>query len=319
MPAVSGSRELCLDPLITSVSRRSGTLIPSFGGTRRSFVRWPARRKTGSRRRSVRGSRCSRRRRGAQKRADHRGRRVQALRHVRVPPPAHGGACGRGGLTVDVDRFASSSRNSAPAPATAPRRCRSASTPGGSSHDVRGIRDPWVRRLDRGDARSGLPRAPRRRRGSGRPGLPRPHPVLRGGGGQVGDRGVIRTPTGVIRSTTPCPRAIVRSCIWAWWSRARSGRARRRTPRWCRSSRSDRPSAHLHARRPRDAPRAARRPRPSGGIARRTRPPPSTSAPSAVSPEQLDEAELIANRRLTADDARETSRPRWRRRSASVP
>ena len=97
-------------------------------------------------------------------------------------------------------------------------------------------------------------------------------PFYAEGGGQVGDRGLIRTPSGVIRVTDTVPagdRSIVHSGV------VESGEvrpARRRTPRSTPTARGDGPRPHVHPHRPRDAPRAARRPRPAGGVARGARP-----------------------------------------------
>ena len=99
-------------------------------------------------------------------------------------------------------------------------------------------------------------------------------PFYAEGGGQVGDRGVIRTPTGTVRVTDtqkagrPLDRARGRG-------RVRRGRAAARMRSQRSTGRSARATARAHTSThvdPRDAPADLGRPRPAGGIADRARP-----------------------------------------------
>ena len=135
---VSHARRLGIEgavmaPLVAvRVERDSATRTRSSARTARSSRRSPRRRRSGSRRRCARGCSCSRRRAPRRaRRAGRRRRRVQALRHVRVPArssreelAADAGLDGRHG---PVRRAA---RGAARACARrGRRRCRSASTP----------------------------------------------------------------------------------------------------------------------------------------------------------------------------------------------
>ena len=99
-------------------------------------------------------------------------------------------------------------------------------------------------------------------------------PFYAEGGGQIGDHGIIRTATGVIRvvdAQWAGPNAIMHvGLVESGEVRARAGGARAGRSA---AARGDRARPHVHAHRPLDAQAPAGRARASGGLARGARPP----------------------------------------------
>ena len=175
-----GTERAVFDPLIDSVvavfgGRVSGAqaergVHPPGGGLGGGALRRDA----------APGSRAVRRREGPRRGGPcQRRRRVQALGHVRVPPPAHRGARRGGGA-----HGGHGSVRRAPRGATQPRPRRREEGPDrpgrgrGPPVDVRRLRHARGRRHARVVARPRVPRAARGRGRRGGPGLPRSHAVL---------------------------------------------------------------------------------------------------------------------------------------------
>jgi alanyl-tRNA synthetase len=129
-------------------------------------------------------------------------------------------------------------------------------------------------------------------------------PFYAEGGGQVGDRGTIRTPSGTIRvvDTQPAGDAVLHVGV------VDSGEVRPGEDAVARVD-ADRREATARAHTSTHIVHATLREllgdhaRQAGSLVEPGRLRFDFPHPSAVSPEQLEEAELVANRRLTADDA----------------
>ena len=130
-------------------------------------------------------------------------------------------------------------------------------------------------------------------------------PFYAEGGGQVGDRGLIRTPSGVIRVIDTCPRATVRSSTPAI---VESGEVQQGEEAHAEVD-AERREATARAHTSTHVVHATLREllgdhaRQAGSLVEPGRLRFDFPHPSAVAQEQLQEAELLANRRLARDDA----------------
>jgi alanyl-tRNA synthetase len=130
-------------------------------------------------------------------------------------------------------------------------------------------------------------------------------PFYAEGGGQVGDRGVIRTPTGVVRVLDTVPagdRSILHTGVVESGEvlSGEQGHAEVDADRRAATARAHTSTHVVHATLRELLGEHARQ---AGSLVEPGRLRFDFPHPSAVSPDQLQEAELIANRRLSNDDA----------------
>jgi alanyl-tRNA synthetase len=130
-------------------------------------------------------------------------------------------------------------------------------------------------------------------------------PFYAEGGGQVGDRGVIRTPTGVVRILDTVPagdRSILHTGVVESGEvlSGEQGHAEVDADRRAATARAHTSTHVVHATLRELLGDHARQ---AGSLVEPGRLRFDFPHPSAVPPEQLQEAELIANRRLSSDDA----------------
>ena len=145
-------------------------------------------------------------------------------------------------------------------------------------------------------------------------------PFYAEGGGQVGDRGVIRTATGTVRVEDAQRAGSTRSCTSGTVRRGevRAGQDAIGRDRRARA-RGDGPSAHVDPRRALDAQAPPRRARPAGGLARRARA--GCGSTSRIRP-RLPRRDAGGGRAGGEPPPRRrrrrsgSSRPRWRRRKS---
>ena len=185
----------------------------------------------------------------------------------------------RGGrLSVDVDGFRALLQEQRERARTAAKKVRGGPGRGRrAAHGVRGLRAPGGRRADRAAARRRPSRRSTSRRRATRSSvfLDRT-PFYAEGGGQVGDRGTIRTPTGVVR-VHDTQRVGDHAIVHVGVGRLRRGpagpgRARAEIDR--ARARGDGARAHVHPRRALDAEAPAGRAREASGVARGAGPAP---------------------------------------------
>ena len=266
-----------------------------------------ARRRSGSAPRCARAWCCSRKPAGVPRAAASGRRRVQALRHVRLPDRADRGAGGRGGARPSTTGFPRAAGGAAGQSARRGEEgARSGSTPvpcrRPSSSATTSRRPTASIAMLLGDDRGQLDVAAG---GGGGVGLPRPHAVLRGVRRAGGRRG--RDPD-AHRHDPRARRAVGRPDVDHAHRRgelrrgaARAGRDRGDRPA---APRGDRARPHVDPRRALDLEAHPRRARPSGRLARRPRPAAvRLPAPGLGAREVLEQAELEANRLLARDDA----------------
>ena len=233
--AARASRAPVMPPLVELDGRAVRRRLPGARArTGRSSCRWPAPRRSGSRRTLRQGMTLF-----EEAKARAGGRPLSGDDAFKLhdtfgfPLQLTEELAAEAGLDVDTDRFARADGGAARAgPGTRRRRCRSALDAGAvpptefvgyerleADGDVVGAAR---RRSNRGAARR-----PRRARRSGCSSTARRS--TRRAAARSATRGIIRTATGIVRVTDAQGPAPTRSCTSASSSRARSGRARRRT------------------------------------------------------------------------------------------